>query len=227
MLDLIGWRKTTSDTFELQAYVGRLLGQYFVIAGDAWQPAPGDIMVDAAGLSDTVVSVKDSTPEEFEGLFEHSTWTSGFATITRKASALPKIADILGPASAVDNLNTRETDLSLTAGFVIADSLAANANPYTPAGWPYASEIEVSPDSDLLEIQTAMWFAPQGEKVLMNTHASNRYVIKHDFGTPIPESKIIMTDASDITVKPGESVALIRDTSIDRWRAARNSPLVP
>ncbi|NRA03266.1 MAG: hypothetical protein HRU00_11780 [Myxococcales bacterium] len=229
MLDLIGWRKTASDTFVLRAFVLRLFGQYSTVLGDAWEPTPGDSITDPAGLTDIVVSVKDTSPGEFEGLFEHAGWTTGMATITRKAQPLSKTVDILGPATVEDNPVTRETDIVLNAGYTIEHIMTATDPVYGPPGWPHASVVEISPQTDLLEIQRAMWFSPQGSKLLVNTHATNSFVVKFNLGGPLPESNIVMYNLLDITVAPGETVAFIRDTRAtnDRWLAARNSPIVP
>lgn len=222
--DLIGWARTTSGDFTLTTVVGRTFGQYAVIAGDAWQPVAGDVFVDPNGLSDTVVSVDPGTPTEFTAVNEHAGWTDGFATITRKASAIPSVANFNGPAVAFDDPARQVTVLGLSAEYTIAHTFSTSGR-LNPTGWAYASIIELTPGFDEVEIRSAMWFAPQGVKLLVNVHASQDIVIKHDNGTDIPEGLIFTLDGADLAFGPGETVALIRDTlgSNDRWRAVRST----
>lgn len=227
MLDLIGWARTTSDDFVISAVVTRIASQYAVVAGDAWQPTVGDVFTDVNGLIDTVVSVDPVTPTEFTAVNEHAGWADGFAIITRKAAAIPSVVNFNGPVVAFDDPLTQTTVLGLTAEYAIAETFAANGR-LNPTGWAYASIVEVTPSTNLLEVQSAMWFSPQGTKIVTNVHASNSLVIKHDDAFDIAQGKIFMVDEDDITMGPGDSVAFIRDTlgSNDRWRAERNSPAI-
>lgn len=227
MLDLIGWARTTSGDFTLTAVVSRFGGQYTVLAGDAWLPAPGDVFEDPNGLVDTVVGVNPLDPLEFFGVNEHVSWSTDFAIITRKASALPSSVNLLGPVTAFDDPTAGVTVLGLNAEYAIAAPFSATGR-LSPTGWAYASIVEVSPATDLLEIASAMWFSPQGTKLVINVHADNRVVIKHNSGADIPQGLIFTLDGADITLGPGESAAFIRDTlgSNDRWRAERNSPTI-
>ena len=226
MLDLIGWTTTTGGDFTVSAYVTRVAGQYTVVAGDVWQPAPGDVVVDPNGLVETVVSVDDATPTEFGGLFEFAGWANGFATITRKVSAPAKTAEVLGGMNAVDNPVTRETDLTLRYGLTIADTLSANAALYSPAGWAHADTVEIDPQSDMLEIQNAMWHTPQGVKMLLNVSETNSFVIKTGMLLTIVAARITTASGSDLVVGPGQSAALVvidQEVGGREWFAALNS----
>ncbi len=234
MLNLIGWGRTTSDAFTLSAYVVFDTDdmQYSVLSTESpWLPQPGDVFTDPVGLTDTVVSVETADPTTFKGINNFFGWTDGFATIVRKTSSVPgNRANFRGIARAFDNPATKSTDLILNSGNIIEDLYNVVGDFYAPPGFPYASTIEVVPQTDLILIRNAWYFAPQGLKVLINTAPSNRFVIEDDGPSDIDENKIFTNSGADITVAPGESVALIRDTQDANntfWRAGRNSPLVP
>ena len=230
VLGLIGWYKSRGETWTLEDHVtqdGADLTKYTLRnAFGPWTPQAGDVFTDGS-LSDTVVSVESSTV--FYGVTGPSGWLDGFATVTRKTqSATPHVVNFRGKAKAIDDASARSTALALNSGNTIAAALSANSDPFVVAGLDYASVVEVSPASNLLEIQTVHWYAPQEVKVLVNVHASNSFVVSHDHsgvGT-LAREKIITNTSADITIAPGASIALVRDTqgSNDRWRAARNSP---
>lgn len=230
ILDLIGWYKSSSDTFTLRARVTQDGGddsKYTIEANGPWVPKAGDVVTDSADQVDTVMSVEDSLT--YFGVVGASGWTDGFATIVRKTGARPHTVDFRGIARAFDNTLTKATDLALNSGNSITDALAVSTTSYAPAGWAYASIVEIDPQSDELFIRTAHWHAPQGVKRLINVSTTNRFVVTHNSGVSIPEEAIQCPGAANIAVGPGDSVTLVRDTqgSNDQWRLVEAQVLNP
>ncbi len=231
MLGLIGWSRCTSDTWTLREFVTFVSAAsgYSIELGGPWVPAPGDIITDANGVADTVTSVPAATTvQPFHTVNSPSgpTWADGLTTVTRARDIVPPaVVNFQGTATAVDDPSGQRTNVTLSGGNTIVDSaFPSNQQPYVPTGWAHASTVIVNADSDLLEIRSAHWHSPQGIKLLINGHATNRFVVKHNDAS-LAQNTIITMDGSDIVVDPGDSVAFIRDTqgSNDRWRAGRNN----
>ncbi len=223
-LDILGWYKTTGDDFILRAYITFNAGdggKYDLQPNGPWDPRGGDVITDVNGLTDTVASglVSDS----FKGLTNHATWSTGLATVTRRISNIPsQIAHFSGMVGATDDPLKQETVLTVDSDFIIAHTLSADVSSFFPTGWPYASVIEITPSSSGFEIRSAHWNSPQQVKELFNA-GSESYIIKNLLAGEIEEEKIRCAGGADLTVLPGETIMVVRDTqgSNDRWRAAR------
>lgn len=227
MFDLIGWGRATSTATSLSAFVSFDAGEYSIHSQESpWLPQPGDVFTDSAGLVDTVVSVDSGDPNLFNGINNFAGWADGFATIVRKTSSVPaSVANFRGIARAFDNPVTKSTDLVLNSGNSIADDYSSAGDFYAPEGFGHASIIEVNPTLSSVAMRAIFYHAPQGVKILWNVNAStNDFEVFHNQSVLIPETAILTTTGQGIIVRPGESVAIIRDNVINRWRCGRNSP---
>lgn len=226
--DILGWYRTASAAWVLEDIVTQgvtNLREYTLRDSNGpWSPQAGDVFTDANGLSDTVMAVQSATV--FFGIVGPVGWADGFVTIVRRApTERAHSVNFRGTVKALDNALLRTTDVALRGGNVIAASIGANVTSFAPPGFDYASVIEVTPATYLLEIQSAHWYAPQEIKILINVDADNDFAVVHNHGGVEPREAIITNTGANIQVRPGESVALIRDTQgvNNRWRAARNS----
>ena len=129
-----------------------------------------------------------------------------------------KTLNFKGTVDLVDNQPLTATDVILGAEQVLSVDIPTSQNNWLPAGLPEATVVLANPTGGAVSITGIDATADiEAFKLIINVSASGTILLPHENASSAAANRFRNIGDATVTIGPGESAFLLRDTTFGRW----------